>query len=1012
MRSKFVRLLTLILVFTFHFSYSQEKTITGVVSDDLGRVPGANIVVQGTQRGTTADFDGNFAIKASVGEVLEITFVGKKKYLLTVSEANNYNIVLLDEAIVGGDVVLVAYRTTTKPKVSTAVTTINSETIQSRPNASFVQTLQSQVAGLNISTGSGQPGASSQIILRGSGSINGNIEPLFVIDGVPQNGDAFRSLNPNEIASVSVLKDAGATAIYGNRGANGVILVATKRGSFEKPLEVNYITTTGFTKLQGTDYNLFDSRGLLALEKSREVGTGNDLTDAEIAAFDVNTDWNDVFFRTGITQNHTLNLSSGGANLSSFTSFGYMDQQGILVDSDLKRFNFRNNLTGRSSNKKFNYSTNVSVNFSRRNEPGSLGTGGVNQNYVLGANNSLPYVSPSEYTGSQDLLELYNADGTLKYTPLFLLDKLATFERKIDELKMIGGVSGSYKLTKNLELSSRLGLDYTQSNGLTFQDPISFNTFLFLGDGQEFGGTESLSFNRSLLVNSDIQLSYSKVFNDKHTLDASIFSEYIKGHNNNFGFTQTGLDPKVSSPGSGNGYIPYDNTNDFYVPTVFAGKADAGLFSYFGLVDYDYDAKYGFSGTIRRDASYRFNTSNRWGTFWSVSGRWNIDKETFMDGSVFDVLKLRASYGTNGNQDVLATGYFGAANLTRSLYDSTVGYGNLPAYGVVQLGNDDLKWEVVTQGNVGLDFEVFKSRLRGSADVYQKTTTDLYQPVGISAINAITVINANFGTLRNRGVELQFAYDLIRSKADGLNLTLNFNGAYNKNEIIDLPEEDGLNWDGESLTVNQEGGMLNEYYTLQYAGVNTINGNLLFYDKDGNVTENPDPSTDRYFTGKSRLPKIQGGFGFDIDYKGFYASTLFSYVTDVYRYDYDYAGLVDYTNIGVFNVSTDLLDSWSPQNTDGSLPAFGATNISLQDFSDRFIVDASYLRLRFSTIGYNFSQEMLKNTFLTGAKVFVNAENMFTWSKWRGWDAESTRSADQYQYPTPRIVSFGVELKF
>jgi TonB-linked SusC/RagA family outer membrane protein len=1012
MRLKNYHYLSFLMILFCQFLFAQEKTISGVVSDELGPLPGANVLIKGTTNGVQADFDGKYSIKVKQGETLVFSFIGMVEQQKVVGASTVINVKLTASSVNLSEVVVEGYRNSTRPKSNVAIATVSAANIESRPNASFIQTLQSQVAGLNIQTGSGQPGSGSTVIIRGAGSINGNIEPLYLIDGVPQNGDNFRSINPNEIQSVSVLKDGGATAIYGNRGSNGVIVVTTKKGSYDSEISFDYFSTTGFTELQGNDYNLMNSRQILALEKSRGVGRGNTLTDSQIAAYPINTNWNKEFFRTGVTQSHTLNISSGGKNLASFTSFGFTDQDGILLNTDLKRFNFRNNLNGKSSNGKFKYSTSLTLNWSKRNQATSIGTGGVNQNFVLGANNSVPYISPSEYTGSVALDQLYASDGTLVLTPLFLLDKINTFENTIDETKAIASINGSYQLTKDIEFTSSLGLDYTQSNVITFQDPVSFNSLVFQEDDEEFVGFESRSTARTMLINYNNKLTYSKTFKDKHNVEVSLFTEYFKGHADSFGYTQNGLDPKVSLPGAGVGYIIDNVDNDYYVPTVTSSKSIAGLFSYFGFVDYDYNSKYGFSASVRRDASYRFNTSNRWGTFWSLSGRWNIDKETFMQNTAFDALKLRASIGTNGNQDILGTGFFGAENSSRTLYDAVTGYANQNSYGIVQLGNDDLKWETVRQANVGIDFSLNNSRFNGSVDVYEKKTIDLYQSVDISAINAITTINANSGSLRNRGVELNLSYDLFRNVEQDFKFTLKFNGSYNKNEILDLPQANRLNWDGESLTANAEGNLLSEFYLIKYAGVNPQNGNMLFYGADGLLTENPDPATDRRFTGKSALPVYQGGFGFDLDYKGFFVSSLFSFVKDIWRFDYDYSGLVNPTNIGVFNLSTDIQNAWTPTNRNTYMPSLDASNFAIDDFSDRFLKDASYLRLRFLSIGYNFKKKVLEKTFLKGVRVFAQGENLVTWSKWRGWDAESNRAADQYQYPTPRIYTLGLEIKF
>jgi TonB-linked SusC/RagA family outer membrane protein len=995
------------MALSMQFSFAQEKTITGKVTEEGLPIPGVNVVVKGTTRSTQTDFDGNFAIKASAGEVLEFMFVGMKTKVVTVGASSAVNVIMETDAYELSGVVVEGYRQTTKTKSNIASTTINAESIEGRPNASFVQTLQAQIPGLSISTGSGQPGSSSTIILRGVGSINGSIEPLFVIDGVPQNGDIFRSLNPNEIQSVSVLKDAGATSIYGNRGANGVIVVKTKMGKFNTGLNFTYVATTGVSEMQSHKYNMMSAQELLSIEKVRGIGMGASMSQSEIDAYSVNTDWSDVFFRTGVQQSHTLSISGGGENLASFTSLGYSETQGILINTDLQKFNFRNNVTGKTNNGKFSYGSNININFSKRNEGSNIGTSDVNQNYVLGALISAPYVDKGLYTTSSDLSDLYESNGTLLYTPLMLMDKAKYFKYTTDELKAIASLNGMYKITDDLSVLSTLGVDYRHDVTNMFDPANTFNSNLFVADGQ-IGGSDQNVNTRVLLANVNAQLRYQKTFAEKHTIEGSVFTEYFKAHYRTFGFLKRGLDPKTGTPGNDTGYVPFDSANpSWYLPTVSASVINAGLFSYFGQVDYDYDSRFGFSGTLRRDASYRFNTTNKWGTFWSVAGRWNIDKESFMENSVFDVLKLRASYGTTGNQNISGESMFNLPSASRSLYGSATGYANQLGYGVLTLGNDALKWETIYQGNIGLDFELFNHKLRGSIDVYEKTTKDLYQPIRISAVNAITSINANFGDLRNRGAELLLSYDVIKN--DNLSLSLNFNGAYNKNEVTTMPEENS--WDGSSLTTNFVGDLLNQFYVIPYAGVNRLNGNLLFLDTQGNYTETPDLTTDRRKTGKSAIPVYHGGFGFDLDYKGFFLSTLFSYVGDIYRMDWDYEGLMDAPNIGQFNLSADVLNYWTPTNTVTSIPSLTASNLATDDYSDRFLYDASYVRLRNVSFGYNFPKKMLGESF-SSLKLFVQGENLHTWSKWKGWDAESTRGADVNAYPTPKMVTFGVEVKF
>lgn len=999
------------MAFVIQFSYAQEKTVTGTVTSesDSFPLPGANVIVKGTTRGVQTDFDGKYSIRASVGETLVFSYVGMVNTEIKVGANDVINLAMkADNAL--EEIVIEAFRTSTSEKSNIASTTITASTIEARPNASFAQTLQGQVAGLNITTANGQPGANSTINLRGVSSISGSSEPMFIIDGVPVDDDNFRSLNPNDIESLSVLKDAGATSIYGNRGANGVVIIKTRRGSYNAGLKINYVGTTSISQLQEHHYDLMNSREQLQLEKDFGSGFGATLSDAELAAraSQVNTDWLDVFFGQSLTQTHTLNLSSGGENINSFTSLGFSDQEGILKRaSTLKRFNFRNNVSGKSSNNKFNYGTSLTINYSESNEPNSIGTGSINRNFVLAANQSVPYISPSSYVFGNGA----NIPVVFVNTPLFMMDVRDQQERREDEIKIIANVNASYAFTDNITFRTSVGADFTDEQLLFYESPTSFNAALFAQDGNNTPGIQDQQSTRTIALNVNNSLTYNKSFG-LHTLEASVFTEYFKAHLRTFGFRQEGLNPATFSPGDGSGFVGDNADNDFFVDVANANILNAGLFSYFGFLDYDYDSKYGVSATLRRDASYRFADSNKWGTFWSVSGRWNISNEAFMEGSIFNTLKLRGSYGTAGNQNIIdAVGqnaYFAAADLTRNLFVTGGQYGGANGLSVGQIGNNDLKWETIYQANIGLDFGLFSSRLRGTVDFYKRNTKDLFIATPISpALNGgVSSISANVGELENRGFEVELHYDLFKkSTEDGLNLTLNFVTAYNKQEVIDLGPGGDIPF---GLRV---GGPLAEIYAAPYAGVNPANGNLLFLDIDGNLTEDIDAS-DQRATGQNAYPDYQGSFGFDLDYKNFFLTTQFNYVIGVDRFDGDLQGYLDPRAIGQFRHSRDILDAWSQPGDITNIPSLNATNLDDGDtFSDRFLRDADYLRLRFIQFGYNVPTSVLEKIGFTSLRAFVSGENLVTFTKWRGFDAESLTGSFN-GYPTPRTYSLGIEFGF
>lgn len=1019
MKSKFTWILTLFLVFAVQIAFAQEKTVSGkvTVAGFGDPIPGASVTILGTDFGTETDMEGGYSLKVKAGDKIRVVYSGYKTAVLTVGASNVMNIALEEdfEGELIDDVVVDVYRTVAKPKSAVASSTVSAKTIEGRPNASFIQTLQGQVPGLNISTGSGQPGANSTtVILRGLGSINGNVQPLYVIDGVPMSSDRFRSINPNDIENITVLKDAGATAIYGNRGANGVIVITTKKAAFSSSLDVKYVGTTSLSTLQSNNYDLLSGQEYMRFEAQayRDYRLGRSRTQDAINKA-LNTKWVDHFFRPALAQNHTLSFTSGSKNLSSYTSVGFSDVEGILKSTDLKRFNFRNNLSGKSEDGRLTYGTNFSANFSRSNMATGAGTATVNNNFFVGAFQGLPYINPADYTGTMNVDGWTNVarryGSFLAISPLLLLDKLNTAAMKQDELKLIVSGNLNYKLDENWSTGINVGADYQGIDQFSYVSPFAFNEYYFAEADQEYRGYAGGTNEQRVIFNSTTNLKWQKIFNDVHEVKFGGYLEYLKAHFRSSSMSRTGFDPIFWTPGSFSGAIPDSDQNDYYAPSAAYSLANSGLFSYFATGDYDYDSKYGVSATVRRDASFRFTDDNKWGTFWSVAARWNISNEKFMEGSVFNDLKLRGSHGTAGNQDITGSGLFGGANLFNTRFISGTGYNNSPSLLLGQLPNRALRWETITSSNIGIDFALWNSRFRGSVDVYRKQTDDLYQSIPLSAINGSSSINANYGSLRNEGVELILAADVIRTPKT--RLTINANGSYNKNQVLNLPNADGYVWNGSALTGMREGGRLGEFYLSQYAGVDPSNGQPLFYDKDGNKVTEP-VNEDRKWLNKSSVPVYQGSFGFDFESNGWFAQANFTYALDVWRYDNDYFFFTQPGSIGSNNLSADMLDYWTASNKDASFPALNASNFNYLNSSDFYVKDASYIRLRYATLGYNFGKKDLGFMKLKGLRVYGQAENLLTWSKWRGWDAESNRSIDLGQYPTPKTVSFGVEVQF
>lgn len=1031
MRSKFKWIFTLLVAFTMQFSFAQEKTVTGVVSDELGPIAGANVVVEGTTRGTTTDFDGNYTIKAKQGEILVITYTGKKTAKVTIGASSSYNVSLQDDVVVGKDVVIQGYRAVTKTSAVTSVAKVDSKTIENRPNANVMNTLQGQLAGVNITASTGQPGAKSSVVIRGIGTFEGSTDPLYVIDGFPSNSDNFRSINPNDIESVQVLKDAAAVSEYGSRGTNGVIIIKTKSGSFgESKTTFRYSTQFGLTELQTPKYDFISTRGLLALEKEYGTGLGVSLTDAEIAAYNVDTDWVDYFFRRGQSTNHNLSIENNGKNINSFTSVSYFDQEGVLETTGLKRFTVRNNLNGKSNNGKFTYYVNIGLGFSKNNEDPSVGTTGVNRNYILGAYLGAPYLDPNRYEGSIWTFDEYNNTPGLLATPYMLMDKLFTYRNLVEETRLNVATQAAYKITDDLTARVRTSAESLTTFRNQVEFPNSFNALLFSNtpgvasfNGGAFNGFEDINQRREFNFNNLYQLDYTKQFGS-HKIGLNANAEYNFQEFQANNMRQRGLNPQTFVPNTGEGYIADTSVNDWYVPQISAARLDVAYISYFGSFDYDYKDKFGLVGSIRKDRVSYFSGDNQSDSFWSLGGRWNIDKEPFMDNVSFvDVLKLRGSIGTVGNARVTNTGtrnrlftnntpyapldnglYFDVYSPSNNTYNGGLGYN-------ITFGYPPLRWEYTEQWNAGIDFELFKGRLRGSYDYYNRETLDMFlpAPVGNSSGTSQVRINSE-ASLRNFGHEIQLAYDLIKNDANEMKLTIRANAAHNTNEVNGIVTNNGR-IQHNTVTVSDNGGMYYEYFTIPYVGVNEANGELLFLDINGNVTETV-TSADQRKTGKSFVPKWQGGFGFDFDYKGFFASSTFTFVTDVWRFDSDYESLMDPTNLGQFTVAQELANAWTPTNTNTDVPSLSAANLGSDDLSDRFLRDASYIRLRNLQIGYKVPKKFLEKTFISDLTLNIQGENLVNFTKWKGYDPESSRLEDLYQYPTPRIYTFGLDIKF
>lgn len=1036
MRTKFSGILTLFMAFVVQLTFAQEKTITGTVTDAESGMPlaGVNIIVKGTSTGTQSDFDGNYQLRASQGQTLVFTYIGYAEKSVTVGQQSTIDLTMSTSTAALGEVVVVAYGESSEAKVASSISTVQAKQIEDIPLASVDQALQGRVAGANVKVSSGQPGKSGSVLIRGRSSILGgtaNNQPLYIIDGVPVNEDRFRSLNNSDIESMSVLKDAGATAIYGNRAANGVIIITTKSGNYSTPFTVRYNTFYG-TALQ-PDPNFQPMNAQQYLTFSRDIlkaGDGVNMSDAEIAATarQTNTNWGDILFQKGTTTSHQVSVTQGTETTKYYSSLGYMKQEGITLGSKLERFNFRTNLDTKP-NEKFDLSSSISLNYSINNfvvDPNRESfifddnTGGELDNPFIVPYIGLPHYSPYNPDGSLNYRGtvrsgaidpstgalLPNGANGFKNTPYLAMNtaKYGTDEER--EFVGIGSLQGNYHFNDNFTLGAQFGINYSNIETLNITPPTSIRGLVTPNINSEIKGEQVESFVRFLTTDFNPYLKYHGEI-DKHTFDAGIYMEYIYKNLQTSGFQAFGLDPHL--PGSGNGFTPGnvtegpDDDTYYYIPNVFSTEIEEALFSYFANLNYDYDTRYGLTLSIRRDGSSRFLEENRWGTFYAIGGRWNLDNEDFLSDSDFlSTLKLRASYGKVGNKNVaFPTDYY----VGYPTIASVTGYQGNPAYVSAGLVDRTLEWETTTQANVGVDFGFWENRLSGSVDVYSETTDGLFFPQDVTLSSGFSSVTSNVAEVSNKGVEVELSYDIVDNKDFLINVFANV--AYNKNEIVSL--------NGPDFSANGDLGVgqpIRSFYSVRWAGVNPANGEPLWLDIDGNLTNTYNPD-DAVFIGKSADPTYYGGFGTLIEYKGFALNALFSYAADQYRQNGSLALLRDPSQGTSLNQEVGLLDAWQEVGDVTGIPAVGSGYSRIGNQGSRFIEDASFIKLRSVTLGYTFDRDVLKRSNLfTSLRIYVQGTNLFTWSKWRGFDPESTFANSFFEYPSPRQFTAGLDVSF
>ncbi|WP_299822616.1 TonB-dependent receptor [uncultured Pontibacter sp.] len=997
-------LLSLLFMFAFVLQAwaQQGKTVTGTVtsSSDGTPLPGVTVVVKGTTVGATTNAEGNFSVNVPAnGNTLVFSYIGFATKEVAIGASNTINVALGQDNKQLSEVVITGYGSTVEKELTGSVASVTAETLQDRPVASVDQLLQGQVAGLQSVGASGQPGASQEIRIRGIGSINAGSDPLYVVDGVIINtGDVSRltttsnqlaGLNPNDIESVSILKDAASTSIYGSRGANGVILITTKKGRAGKT-KFNFSTEHGYTEVAKVP----DAGEFLNAEQWLEI-TREGLVNAGYGAATVDnfmgqlgegsgvdTDWRDLVTRRGKQSSYNLSASGGNEKTRFFVSGGLFDQEASVIGSELRRISGTLNLNHTVSDKIDFFSTLNASNISQ-NTPSN---GGAFSNPVGAIGFLFPTQSPYNADGSYNISEDAILDFGGNYNPLYLVEN---DKRDLTNTKVLGSIGAGWNIAKGLRFSSQVGVDYINLEERMYWNP-------FHGDGVNYGGYGYDYYTRIFNWTATNLLNYRFTVPGVELLTADVTVGYEAQESNEYRITSSANNfPRTTAlTGTVIAASPVDAS---------ATGNDYSFSSILSRANVSYADKYVLSASFRRDGSSRFGSENRYGNFWSVGGSWNIDEEAFLQNNdLISTLKLRSSYGVNGNGAI--------GNYTwRPLYGYGINYNQQPGGAFTNIGNTALTWELNKPFNVGVDLGFLNDRFTLTADYYVRTTSDLLFNRPISRTTGFTTILENIGEMKNSGFELSVGGYPI----DGaFKWKTNFNIATNKNEITKLPDGEDI-IDGAFIL--REGMDYRTFYVRQWAGVDPQTGDPLWW-RDAEKTE----TTNLYNQAarvpyESASPKFFGGFNNTFSFKGITLDALIvynfgNYVRDSWEYymmDGSYA---------LSNKYSKVMDRWQQPGDITNVPRYeyNLTNNS-SSLSTRMLYKGDFIRLRNLQLGYDLPSALIEKVKLNRANVYVRGTNLLT----KTFDDDlpidpeaGINGAQNANVPIGKAVTFGLNVSF
>ena len=989
---------------------SRKKRVTGVVKDVMGEpLIGANVVEKGrSTNGVITDFNGKFTLEVDESASLVVSYIGYLAQDIPTKGKGDFHIILKEDTNTLDEVVVTGYGDFKKATYTGSASVLTTEKLEALPVVSVGQMIESNIPGISVVAGtSSQPGAKTTLRVRGVASMNASTEPLYVLDGVPipsydlsnftsmseAGGMGFiETLNPADIESITVLKDAASASLYGAKGANGVVLITTKKGK-EGKLRVNMAAKYGITDfaytyrplMGGEERRKLIHEGLVnfQLDKGVSEQEAQQYADANIDQYAKRlpqgySDWESALFKTGYQQDYNLSASAGNQNSSFIGSLGYTKQTGVSLNSEMERFTGR--VDASNKYKKVEFGMNASFSWTKNVH--------LPEGKFYG---SAIYASKVNLTPSTPI---YNEDGTYAsgyrenngYNPILEAEVNDYYARTV---RAMGTAKIAYNVWDNLKVSSVFTVDYSLTKDFFFQSPDG-------RDGATYQGRGRMQMTDRIRYTSQNNLTYSKTFG-KHSVSAVTAFEVMKyDYEDLYAAKKTyGQDINTSL---GNAADPIDADQKL--------QEDA-LMSYVASVNYSYDDKYYASFSFRRDGSSRLSPGTRWGNFWSLSASWRLSQERFMQPlkSVLSDLKLRASYGVNGN---LPSSYYGY----QSTYTTGAFYSGKPSPWESTLGNEELTWEKNYALNLGLDIGLF-SRVNVSLDWYTRTTKDLLMSKQLNSISGFSSLLTNVGQMRNTGVELEVRSNNIKTK--DFSWTTAFNLSHNKNKILKLAD---LPWFVDGRYVRKEGYPFNTIYLREYAGVDPETGSALYYDnqqdENGNYTKNKvtDPGQASPIPLKDITPTISGGFMNTFNYKFIDLSFNLSYSFGGYSYDNASYILQDDGYSVISNKSTEQRRRWQKPGDITDVPRFVYGNKKGGNYnSSRAIHSTDHIRLKSLILGLNAPKAWLQKLGIGNARIYFSGTNLLTWAAYDQYDPEMSGVVGFYTPPL-KTYAFGLELKF